>query len=61
MKINMEPDAGTVIESLGTYLPPQSISTEEILSGCRKPIRFHLEKMTSIKTSHMAGKQEVAI
>lgn len=51
----------TVIESLGVYLPPQSISTREVLSGCKNSIRFPLEKISGIKTRRMAGQEEFSI
>lgn len=51
----------TLIESLGVYLPPQSVTTAEVLQGCHKHIRFPLEQVTGIKTRRMAGQQEFAI
>ena len=57
----MDHPPNTIIESLGIYLPPQSISTDEVLSGCKTQIRFPLEKFTGIKTRRMAGQQEFSI
>lgn len=51
----------TVIESLGVYLPPREVSTEDVVRGCRKKIRFPLERMTGIKSRHVAGETEFAI
>lgn len=51
----------TLIESLGIYLPPETVSTEQVLQDCVNPIRFPLEKITGIRTRRMAGKQEFAI
>ena len=51
----------TVIESLGIYLPPQSISTSEVLLGCKNEIRFPLERVTGIKTRRVAGQHEFSI
>lgn len=54
-------DTNTVIESLGIYLPPDSFSTSEILQGCKNQIRFPLEKISGIKSRHMAGQNEFSI
>ena len=51
----------TIIESLGIYLPPQSVSTGEVLKGCKNEIQFPLENITGIKTRRMAGKSEFSI
>ena len=58
---NMDHNPNTIIESLGVYLPPQSSSTSEVLQGCKNQIRFPLEKVTGIKTRHMAGQKEFSI
>jgi 3-oxoacyl-[acyl-carrier-protein] synthase III len=50
-----------VIESIGTYLPPKSISTLEVLKGCKNQIRFPLEKISGIKERRMAGEEEFSI
>lgn len=50
----------TVIESLGVYLPPRQVSTDDIIRGCRNKIRFPLERMTGIKFRHVAGDGEFA-
>ncbi len=51
----------TIIESIGTYLPPESFSTDEILKGCKNKIQFPLESITGIKTRRMAGVNEFSI
>ena len=51
----------TIIESIGVYLPPQSISTSEVLMGCKNKIQFPLENITGIKTRRMAGQKEFSI
>jgi 3-oxoacyl-[acyl-carrier-protein] synthase III len=51
----------TVIESLGVYLPPRIVSTDEVLDGCRHPVRFPLEQFTGIRTRRMAGDGEYSI
>ena len=50
-----------IIESLGTYLPPLSVSTAEVLQGCKNIIQFPLEHITGIKTRRMAGETEFSI
>lgn len=57
----MAGNPNTIIESLGIYLPPTSCSTTEILQGCKNQLRFPLEKITGIKTRHLAGQEEFAI
>jgi 3-oxoacyl-[acyl-carrier-protein] synthase III len=51
----------TIIESLGVYLPPKSVPTSEILSGCATPFFFPLERITGIKSRQMAGETEFSI
>lgn len=40
---------GTVIESLGVYLPPRRLTTEEVLRGCRTPSVLPVESLTGIR------------
>lgn len=51
----------TVIESLGVYLPPKAVSTQDILAGCAKPIKFPLEQFTGIYSRRMAGETEFSV
>ncbi|HBY96861.1 MAG TPA: 3-oxoacyl-ACP synthase [Chloroflexi bacterium] len=51
----------TVIESLGVYLPPKAVSTEEVLRGCRTEITFPLESLTGIRSRRVAGETEFSI
>lgn len=48
----------TIIESMGVYLPPKVVSTQEILQNCTTPIRFPLEQLTGINIRRMAGERE---
>lgn len=57
----MDHNPTTIMESLGVYLPPQSISTSEVLLGCKNEIRFPLERVTGIKTRRVAGQHEFSI
>jgi 3-oxoacyl-[acyl-carrier-protein] synthase III len=50
-----------LIESLGVYLPPRVVSTDEILRGCKVPLRFPLERVTGIQFRHMAGDDEFSV
>jgi 3-oxoacyl-[acyl-carrier-protein] synthase III len=49
------------IESLGVYLPPRQVTTEEVVAGCVVPPRFPLERMTGIRSRHVAGDTEFAV
>jgi len=57
----MDQRQNTIIESIGVYLPPQSISTEEVMHGCKRKIQFPMEKITGIKTRRVAGQSEFSI
>ncbi len=57
----MDQKYDTVIESIGIYLPDNAVSTKEVLSGCRKKVRFPMERMTGIKFRRMAGETEFSI
>jgi len=50
-----------IIESLGVYLPPNEVSTADVLKGCKNRTWFPLESMTGIKTRRMAGDTEFSI
>jgi len=50
-----------LIESLGVYLPPHPVSTEDVLSGCRNSFSFPLEKISGIKKRRMAGETEFSL
>jgi 3-oxoacyl-[acyl-carrier-protein] synthase III len=51
----------TLIESLGVYLPPRAVSTDEVLRGCAGAIRFPLEKFTGIRSRRVAGDGDFAV
>jgi 3-oxoacyl-[acyl-carrier-protein] synthase III len=51
----------TLIESLGVYLPGKEVSTEDVLRGCKKKLRFPLERMSGIKSRRVAGDAEFGI
>ncbi len=51
----------TVIESLGTYIPAQTLSTQEVVSGCRVRLDLPIERMTGIKSRRIVGEGEYSI
>ena len=51
----------TLIESLGVYLPPRTVSTAEILQACKNKILLPVERLTGIRFRRMAGEQEFSI
>ncbi|HEU0190995.1 MAG TPA: amino acid adenylation domain-containing protein [Mycobacterium sp.] len=51
----------TVIESLGVYLPPRAVSTDQVLADCVNEVRIPLERLTGIKSRRMAGEDEFSI
>ena len=57
----MDLKQNTIIESIGVYLPAQSLSTGEVLMGCKNKIHFPLENITGIKSRRIAGQNEFSI
>jgi amino acid adenylation domain-containing protein len=51
----------TVIESIGTYLPAEVVSTDAVLAGCATDIGIPLERLTGIRNRRMAGQGEFSI
>ncbi len=51
----------TLIESLGVYLPPREVPTTEVMRGCVQKRSFPLERMSGIKSRHVAGDTEFSI
>ncbi len=47
-----------VIESLGAYLPPKSVTTAEVIDGCRNKVWFPLASMTGIRSRRMVDGKE---
>lgn len=47
-----------LIESLGVYLPPRSVTTKEIIAGCARKVLLPIEHLTGIKSRRMAGQDE---
>lgn len=57
----MDQKQNTIIESIGVYLPPQVLSTDEVIKGCKNLIPFPFEKVTGIKNRRVAGQHEFSI
>lgn len=57
----MNPYKHTLIESIGTYLPARALSTADVLAGCKKPLRFPLERITGIQARRVVGSGEFSI
>ncbi|RRR44492.1 amino acid adenylation domain-containing protein [Mycolicibacter terrae] len=55
------PARNVVIESLGVYLPPRAVSTEQVLADCVNEVKIPLERLTGIKNRRMAGVDEFSI
>ncbi len=56
------PKATTLIESLGVYLPPKTVTTGEVLHGCRTALKLlPFETLTGIHSRRMAGDTEFSI
>ncbi len=52
------PFPNIVIESLGVYLPPNSVATRDVVAGCTHKIWFPLENMTGIKSRRVSADDE---
>ncbi len=50
-----------VVESLGVYLPPRRLTTEEVVQGCVNGLDFPLERMSGIVARQVAGEHEFSI
>jgi amino acid adenylation domain-containing protein len=51
----------TVIESIGTYLPAEIVSTDAVLAGCTAEVGIPLERFTGIKNRRVVGRGEFSI
>ncbi|HZC11703.1 MAG TPA: 3-oxoacyl-[acyl-carrier-protein] synthase III C-terminal domain-containing protein, partial [Mycobacterium sp.] len=56
-----EQTRNTVIESIGTYLPAESVSTETVLAGCVNDIGIPLQRLTGIVSRRVVGPGEFSI
>ncbi|MEZ6091682.1 MAG: 3-oxoacyl-[acyl-carrier-protein] synthase III C-terminal domain-containing protein [Pirellulaceae bacterium] len=51
----------TVIESIGVYLPPDEVTTDDIVKGCERKVRVPLAKLTGIRSRRRAGVHEFSV
>jgi amino acid adenylation domain-containing protein len=51
----------TVVESIGTYLPAEIVSTDAVLAGCTVEVGIPLERLTGIKNRRVVGRGEYSI
>ena len=51
----------TVIESIGTYLPAEVVSTDAVVAGCTADVGIPLERLTGIKNRRVVGRGEFSI
>jgi 3-oxoacyl-[acyl-carrier-protein] synthase III len=51
----------TIVSSIGAYLPPKIVHSDEVVRGCVRELKFPLQKMTGIRNRRMAGEGEYAI
>jgi len=49
-----------VVESLGVYLPERTMTSEEVMQGCVRPLTLPLGRLTGIRTRRVAGDTEFA-
>src|SRR5690606_36404190 len=49
-----------IIESMACYLPEKEVSTNEILAGCRYPIRLPMQRLTGIHSRRETADGEYA-
>ncbi|MCC7367466.1 MAG: hypothetical protein IT306_03530 [Chloroflexi bacterium] len=50
-----------LIESLGVYLPPNAVTTDEVLAGCKLPLPIPLERLTGIRSRRIASPGQTAL
>jgi 3-oxoacyl-[acyl-carrier-protein] synthase III len=50
-----------VIESIGTYLPGEVVSTDAVLARCTAEVGIPLQRLTGIKNRRVAGRGEFSI
>jgi len=54
-----QPITGNVfVESLGVYLPTQSLTSDEVIRGCVKKLTLPLGRLTGIKSRRVVGENE---
>jgi amino acid adenylation domain-containing protein len=51
----------TIIESLGVYLPPNEVTTDDVVRGCKNRVWFPLERMAGIHSRRMSGEGDYCV
>jgi 3-oxoacyl-[acyl-carrier-protein] synthase III len=51
----------TIIESLGVYLPPVVLTTDEVVKGCKLGLPIPLERLTGIESRRVVGEGQSSI
>ena len=51
----------TIVSSIGAYVPPKVVHSDDVVRGCARELKFPLEKMTGIRNRRMAREGEYAI
>ncbi|MFM7150713.1 MAG: amino acid adenylation domain-containing protein, partial [Gemmataceae bacterium] len=54
-------EPGALIESLGVYIPPGVLNTDDVLKNCKVPLDFPLERFTGIRSRRVVGENEFSI
>lgn len=57
----MPRETKSYIHSIGVYLPPKTVTTKEVIAGCRESLRLPLERLTGIRSRRTAGDGEFSI
>jgi 3-oxoacyl-(acyl-carrier-protein) synthase III len=57
----MEHNYNSIIESIGAYLPHKVVTSKNILDECKINLKYPFERLTGIKSRHMAGDFEFSI
>jgi 3-oxoacyl-[acyl-carrier-protein] synthase III len=51
----------TIIESLGVYLPPDVLTTDEVVRGCKLGLPIPLERLTGIRSRRVASPGQASL
>jgi 3-oxoacyl-[acyl-carrier-protein] synthase III len=57
----MHQHANTIIESLGVYLPPSVLTTDEVVRGCKLGLPIPLERLTGIRSRRVASPGQASL
>ncbi|MDA1082121.1 MAG: hypothetical protein O2973_10670 [Gemmatimonadetes bacterium] len=58
MNLETKPKRRSLMESVGVYLPPESVSMDEIVKGCTHKVLLPLKRLTGIESVRIAGETE---